>query len=831
MRGLAKALARTDRGSQLELDAARKLDLAFDEFLPDVSSWSKAGEYWKAWAYANMLNGISTSAVNIISSSGYILAAPALNIMAPSEWTFAIRNAINAQGGGKAKLDAFARSSPVAAAAVKYVAGFKGIKQARRRASDIFYEGHIDHKFLEQGKQALGRQMNILERRAATFKAAKGLLGKYSALLKFSARNLAAQDVFIRTIAHEMQLADAVRRADVFMKRGDMAALGFNKDQLEAAGYNLPALRSFSYPQWVNFQMSMNNPAYKGAVEIAIQDVQAHEQLTGGLTNAQRKRYVETRTKEVIRFGGTNEVTGEKIAGLRLSEKEFEDAEIIARSQIFTHQRGGIHSKWSGALAKMTSNKGAGKLLWPLIPFTTIIGNLSDTMADFNPVTGIARANGISMSELIAEFQRSNGMAGDAKKVRPVLSAKMGDQYAPAKSFGDFVGMRVKRAFETKDSKYYEQMARAWTGIQALTALALTASSNPYEGFGLTGSQDDKNPYMIMWNGKPVISYKDIPALGPAAAIVAKWHEYARENPDKKDAEFYEDAGARLWYVLGSAETLPGKVSVAEGSIRVMDIFSDLLEFQMGRQKNGEDTPDFGDLLKGLGEKISRPYLSVLTKPLPQRASIVEQVEQIFDPTVYSKSDILDATTYAFTGALYKLPGIEKVEMVDIFGDPVIKLPGEDRMGFLEYFRDDVGHRPWVKFLNERSIVFAPLQNNAVAWADKDAPFGVKYENYDTKQFAYYAKKSGENFKKLLNGYTDEDGEHVEGIMEVDRETQKMRDNTIEMYGQKPVTVTEKLVRKAMTDARSLARKQVKDKFETSSSSPMIGADYEGTEF
>jgi hypothetical protein len=253
-----------------------------------------------------------------------------------------------------------------------------------------------------------------------------------------------------------------------------------------------------------------------------------------------------------------------------------------------------------------------------------------------------------------------------------------------------------------------------------------------------------------------------------------------------------------------------------------MDIFSDLLEFQMGRQKKGEDTPDFGDLLKGLGEKISRPYLSVLTKPLPQRASIVEQVEQIFDPTVYSKSDILDATTYAFTGALYKLPGIEKVEMVDIFGDPVSKLPGEDRMGFLEYFRDDVGHRPWVKFLNERSIVFAPLQNNAVAWADKDAPFGVKYENYDTKQFAYYAKKSGENFKKLLNGYTDEDGEHVEGIMEVDRETQKMRDNTIEMYGQKPVTVTEKLVRKAMTDARSKAREDVKEKFGRSGNGPMM---------
>jgi len=611
--------------------------------------------------------------------------------------------------------------------------------------------------------------------------------------------------------------------------RSDLIAMGFDKKQMEAAGYTLPALRSFSYPQWVNYQMSMNNPNYKGAIEIAIQDVQAHEQLTGGLTDAQRKRYVETRAKEVIRFGGENELTGEKILGLRLSEKEFEDAEIIARSQIFTHNRGGIHSKWSGALARMTSNKKAGFLLVPLIPFTTIIGNLSDTMADFNPVTGIARANGISMSELIAEFQRSNGMEGSKKNEKPVLSAKMGDQFPRAKSFGDFVDMRVKRAFETKDSKYYEQMARAWTGIQALTALALTVSSNPYQGFGLTGSQDQKNPYMIMIDGEPLFSYKDIPFLGPAAAIVAKWHEYARENPDKKDAEFYEDAGARLWYAMGAAETLPGKVSIAEGSIRAMDIFSDCLEIVMGKQGKGEDTPDWKSMALDLVDKISRPYINFLTKAMPQRASALEQFEQLFDPTVYSKSDILDATVYAFTGVLYKLPWIEKTEMVDIFGDPVEKLPGEDRMGFLQSFRDDVSQRPWVKFLNERSIVFPSLQNTEVAWEDKDAIFGVKYENYDTKQFAYYAKKSGENFKKRLNGYTDEDGEKIEGIMDVDSATQQMRDETIVEYNHKPVTLTEKLVREAMSAARSEARKQVKKEFTTSTEGPMtdgIGEDF-----
>jgi len=595
-----------------------------------------------------------------------------------------------------------------------------------------------------------------------------------------------------------------------------MAKMGFTKDDMKAAGYSVPAVRNLTYTQWVNFEMSMNNPRFKNAKEMAIQDVKTHEELTGGLTDAQRKRYVDTRMKEIIRFGGTNEETGVKLPGLRLSEKAKEDAESVARSQIFTHQRGGVYSKWSGTLASFTGKK--AKFLWPLIPFTTIIGNLSDTMADFNPVTGIARANGISTSELLAEFQRSNNRKNNIDK--PVLSAKMGDQ----SPYGVFTSDRIKSAIrDNKDAKYYEQMARYWTGVQGFLALSMMVNENPYgQGLGLTGSQDDK-PYMITWNGEAKWSYKDLPFIAPAATLVAQWHQWNREKPEKKDQEWYEESGARLWYALGEAELISSKVSVAEGSMRAMDLVQGV--FELGKQgMPWEDTPDRGEKIATLMGKISKPYVSVLTKPIPWRASFIEQIGQAFDPSVYSKSDIINSLTYAFTGAAYKLPGIEKIEMVDVYGDPVKKFPGEDRMAFLASFKDDISQRPHVKFMNERGIVLAPTQNRAVAWEDQKDILGVSYKDYTTEQFAYFAKTSGEYFKTMLTGGTIRVGERdmeIPGIMNVDPELRNFMDNDIVSYGQKKMTATEKEVRQALSNARSLARDAVKSKFGTSASSPL----------
>ena len=253
----------------------------------------------------------------------------------------------------------------------------------------------------------------------------------------------------------------------------------------------------------------------------------------------------------------------------------------------------------------------------------------------------------------------------------------------------------------------------------------------------------------------------------------------------------------------------------------MMDLAVDAQSF-FAKTKKGQETPDTKDIFLGILEDVSKPYISFLTKPLPQRASFVEQIGQVFDKTVYSKSDIVNSLTYAFSGAAYKLPGIDKVQMFDIYGDPVEKLPGEDRMAFLKSFTSTISERPWVKFINERSITFAPTQNRETAWQDDADPLGISYRDYTPEQFGYFTQQAGKYFKLALTGGTDpEDGEPIEGIMNADPAILKEADNTIVYYGQKKMTATEAEVRKALSSARSRARYDVMLKYTTSGDGPM----------
>lgn len=818
---LAAALAAHEAGSIFELDAARKLDRFFDAMLPRDKAGIENLARWKALSYGNMLNGYSTSLVNILSGSSMALLQPIVNLGNWSEYFDAARQGIKAGAkekaagsttGGAVKkgLQVAARATPVTAAVVRYSAIPKGFQQGRMLAADAFLHGYIDSKFLEGSNSPLGRQMSILERRnwdpfgdrakaLLSFKK-KGWKGAYSWLIKYSGRNLAAQDVFLRTIGHQMQLADMIRRGDVETTKSEMEAAGFVPKNLQ---------KLIPYSEWVRFRMSLdNNPKFAGLVMQAGREVFAHDEMVGGMSDAQKSRMMRVRVRELVD------------KNLGLSENARQAAIEIARSQIFTHDRHGINSKMADMLGFV---KTKAPLLWPILPFLKIVGNIGDTVADFNPLSAIPRANGMSISELLDWYSRLNMKPGEE---RARSTARLSER---TKVDGNTWLQNALK--ESKDPRYYEQMSRAWGGIHTLIGMAAMMGT-PSAGLWIDDDGD------VSYDGNHLFATKEFPVLAPSARMLGHWMAYAQNNPGEEGAK---DLALRTGYTLFGGEMAPIQTSVFQSGLTLMDVIGHTIRVmqekdEMGSHENFNPAEELPKLI----EEVAKPFLAAYTKPLPWRAGIVEQSMQIWDQGKYPHKTLMDSFEYYASGAFYKYKPLSAVGdkimgkehhgayiQRDAFGDEVKALPAENTIQALDDFINDVANRPWVKFMTERGIRFPQTPNPTVAWVDPNSPVGVVMDKYDDEQYDLYVRESGAKFKEMVsdminNGAaTNPDGSLVIGadgkVMTLDY----MDNYMIPGPDKKLTTITKVVVGKMLSASRAYGRAKVAEKYKDSHVSPI----------
>jgi hypothetical protein len=700
-RELGKTLMLTKLGTDLHKKAAMELDRFMNSVLP-YDKLMFYGEFFKAIVYAQTLKGFTTHFKNIFSAASMIpsmFVETAINV---SKWKRAFRDGMEkaAKGGEKFDWKAFLQSSPITEFSVKMGALARGWAKGAELAWDIMKTGYIDSKYIDTGKSKLGRMAGILERHK---------FGKWNPIqtLKYVGRALAAEDAWMYTMNHEMELADAFRRHT--LKHGT-------------------STEGMTLSKYVKRQMSISDPVYASALQDAEADV-AKVAKTLELTDRQIKSAVSLRMKEIIT---------EKLG---LSESETMEAEDIARSRIFTHKREGMWGKLANMMKAVNRTKGVGKVSWMWLMFADIVGNFGDTVTDYVPIYGLLRANGISPTGIVKR-QSANSRG----------SAAMG---------GELNGSLTERMYATmggrNDQRYYEQMGRAWLGTAMMAMAFLFAGDDDDDRdnwFHLSGKEDKAYPDFIYMFGKPIMSWKLVPSIAPTAAILTEAWEFRKSHPSEK-----RGLADRVMYSMFSVEQSIGSMSVAES----VQNFTNAITTGMGmfvQAKRSGQSSDPVEVAKNFLKEIAVTGVNAVSKINPLTDPLVNQVYQLFNQEKFPHGSLEQAMDYAVLGVFYNTQSVDaagnpRIAGVDIFGEKIVKIPGEESFGYAQWFKDDKMNDSRWKFLADHGVldVISNPMNTTMLFEDEDAEFKVSRDKMNDFQFVTYATLRGQEFSKKLEDY------------------------------------------------------------------------------
>jgi len=419
-------------------------------------------ETWISLSYANMLSGIPTSILNLWSAGSNIVSKPSRDLTNFTRYARLIKE----KKAGKRPSGAI--YNPIGQ--MFWVALADGVTKGAVDASEVYVNGDVGSKYIEEIAHGGQFKVGQLERnkygKSTRFKPIKIKIGKKTLnignplnLAKYVGRNLAAQDRLMFNAAFELELIDII--------------------------WNNEATKGLSGKELVNKTMEI----YKGRLadetllsKQLTDEAIKYKELTGK-TITQRQaniRYRELLLQDMIDKG-------------YISEEQKREGEALARSNIFTDDRSGMIATLASGLGQIAnSSVAAGLIVKPFVPFTKIVGNVTEYMLDHTPIYGFFRANGKSISAIKKLFNPN------------FETAQMGE--------------RGSRAYE-------EQMGRAWFGTIAFGTMLAMALGNDEDDFleisggyeeeimrGKTGRENVLPPYNIRL-GKFKISYLNIPVL------------------------------------------------------------------------------------------------------------------------------------------------------------------------------------------------------------------------------------------------------------------------------------------------------------------------------
>jgi len=522
LRKLSTAVQKANTGSLLEQKAVIEMAKFMDSKYPQGS----AVDTFFALAYASMLSGMTTTALNLASTGFNIGNKPFRDLVNVTKWFNA------AQKGIKEKsLLTFYDYSPLAE--VMYVPQAMGYGAAKgaRVFGEIWANGDVDNKYIEQIKRNKTFAINPLEKKPfkqvfITTPWRKVDLNVFN-YYKYSGRNLAAQDRLMFYTANEFYIAMAIR--DNYMNKGLRGK----------------ALRTAVMNDLLGKTVDMAAVESKLQDEIKLYEDNTGQKVTPNQANIQRQFLVQQ--------------------ALNLPKEQVKDAADLAANLTFTDVRGGIIANLSNFIGNIIGkNKATAILLKPHIPFTRVVGNVAEAGMDYFPFYGFARANGLGFTGIFNKVNTSLG--GD-----PIATSQMG----PAGS-----------------NKYYEQMARAWFGTMMFTSLYMLFVAGDDDddnylditGGGVPDEMSKQYPKYMIKIGDFKMTYQNFPPLAVPLSILGGLKDQKRwGKPDDSELD-------RWALALLSSFTMIKDMSFVESARDLIDTIAKIGSFESNKlQQAGKE--------------------------------------------------------------------------------------------------------------------------------------------------------------------------------------------------------------------------------------------------
>lgn len=394
---------------------------------------------------------------------------------------------------------------------------------------------------------------------------------------------------------------------------------------------------------------------------------------------------------------------------LPITKEEKDEAERLARSNIFTDDRSGwIATLANGIGAVANKSYTAGLIVKPFIPFTKVVGNVAEYMLDHVPFYGFMRANGMSIS----------------------YAKKLVDSDAQTAQMGE----RGSRA-------YYEQMGRAWLGTMSFLVTAMiflgrddedfVELSGGYlqEGFKKKG-RENVLPQYTLRIGNVKIPYKNIPALAIPLAIIGNVNDALKAKQDEGDVlerftvSLFLEASQNTLFMFKD-------MSFLDGAQRLAQIVSDIASTDETKWKD-------------IGEGAIKSYLGFATRPLPQNNNAIQQIWKVFDPESYPQSDIKGMLRYA-AGVQH----FSKYTAVDQFGDAVTSYPGETLLPYTHWLKIKGQDERW-KFLAKNNAIPNKIYNRVM---QIETDKGIEKRKLEQDELYEYSKRAGNVFSDHVVKY------------------------------------------------------------------------------
>jgi hypothetical protein len=654
----------TDKG-WFYREAVKDLTKYLYELNP-TSKFNEWAETWIALSYSNMLFGYFTTILNLWSSGSNILLKPLRDATNMSRWLRAVKSN-NPSGevympGGE----------------MYYMPMLQGIAHGATDAAEIYENGDVGSKYIEEITKSKQFRVGQLERdkfgKGKRFKPLKvgGIDLNIFNLNKYSGRNLSAQDRLMFNTIFEMEVASIIRRnlANTQNLTGQALSTAV-MDELQGTKVDKEAL---------NAQIEAEAAKFK--------------ELTGQETTDRQKKI---RMRELM------------VKQLPITEEERLDAERLAQGNIFTDTRGGIVATLANAIGMLSnSNPSMGVIVKPFIPFTKIVGNVTEYMLDHVPFYGFLRANGYSVS-------------GIKKKMNPdAMTAQMGKKGS---------------------NLYYEQMGRAWLGTMSFTALAmmfLGSDDEDYvqisggynqEGFK-KGGRENVMPKYTLRIGDVEISYLNIPALAIPLGLIGNINDAIKMKMPSEEIS-NRLAATMLLDAVANTALMTKDMSFVQGTQNLLTLLTDAMSMEEGGWKRA-------------GQEMAKTYLGFALRPLPQNSALVQQTWKFFDPVSYSQKDIKSILAYSAG-----LQHFVNYPTMDQLGDEVKTYPGEALLPYTHWFNIKGDDARW-RFLADNNAIPNKVQNTTTYIDTED---GVEKRTLEVKELHDYTKLAGGLFSDKLEAY------------------------------------------------------------------------------
>ena len=706
LKRLADVVSKQESGSLFE----RKATIDMLKYMNNVYPKDNVIGTFFSLYYASLLSGFTTSTLNILSAGSNIITKPIRDVVNLSKWVQAARKGIES---GSVK--DFLAYSPFNDMFYMPTAFAHAASLGTTEFAEVWNNGDLDSKFIEQVANKDFSRINPLERDRYGKNAFKpiniNIGGKKISInpfnyYKYVGRALAAQDKLMFRVSNDIEMVSIIREK--------MLDKGLRGKELRKA---------------VIDEYTQRNVDAVAVQEKLDKEVASYEESTGKkITKGQKK----IRLREILESN--------------LPPEYVETAENLGRSNIFTDQRGGMIADMASKIGQFSNKNSALAIaLKPWVPFTTVVGNVSEYMMDTIPVYGQLRANGLSISSMIK-------MAG----AKDINTAQMG---------------------VPESREYYEQMGRAWLGTSAaLIAGALLIGTDEEDEIYITGGyapdgfkmgRENVTPkYTLVIKGVE-IPYLNIPGLAIPLALIGNYND--RLNYGDKEEELKD----RLAYTTANSIATITDMSFVKGIQDLIKLISDVTSGEVSATER-------------VGREVYKKYFLTATKPLPQNFNLVDQIEKIFDPTSYSQKDIADITAYGLgVQRFFNKPSL------DVLGDARITLPGETLMPYAHWLGIKGNDERW-KFLSKHNAIPNRINGNQdINFINEDLTY--ERRKPEPEELYDYTKLAGNKFSEKLKGYMN-----FEGIEERGGETVRLRGEE--------VSLIQKDISELWSDAKEEAR-------------------------